>query len=417
MTAVTHEEIYRRGTAAPAQGFLIGGAVLAILGLGLFVVLANGDDPGRAWRIFHVNFVFFTGVAQGAVIFAAVHKVVKGKWAGPIIRLAEASVAFLPFSLICFLLLFVGRDHLFPWIEHPTPVRGNWLTVPWVFWRDLLSLLVVFGLAIAFVYHDLKPDVFRLKDEVVGWRRRLYERIAGSYAGTREHEERNELRLARIAPLMILLYAYLFSLIAFDLIMSLAPFWISNLLGAYYFMGSFLTGLTMLGLMMVYWRGKLGLRDLIGEKVFHDLGKLIFGFTIFWAYLVYSQFLVIWYGNLPEETSYLFYRLWGDYRPVGLLVGTLVFLVPFWGLIWVKSKITPFTFTLFVTISLFGMWLERYLLVQPSLTEAGPDFGLVEFGVSFGFLGLFLFSYGLFAGALPMVSPRLTEKALQIHHH
>ncbi|MCZ6759628.1 MAG: hypothetical protein O7D29_04520 [Gemmatimonadetes bacterium] len=416
MTAATHEEIYKRGAAAPSGAMVGVGAVLSVLGMGLFAFLAGGDDPGRAWRIFHVDFVFFTGIAMGAVIFAAIQKVVRGKWAGPIIRLAEAAVAFLPVALVLFLLLFLGRDHLFPWIEHPTPVRGNWLTVTWVFWRDFLGLLVLFSVAIAFVYHDLRPDVSKLRGEVNGWKLRLYEMVAGSYDDSEAHRELNDRRIYRLAPWLILLYAYLFSLIGFDLIMSLAPYWISNLFGAYYFMGSFLTGLTMLGLMTVYWRAKLQLHEIVGEKIFHDLGKLIFGFTMFWAYLVYSQFLVIWYGNLAEETSFLFYRLWGEWRPVGLLVGILVFLVPFCGLIWVKSKITPFTFTLFVTISLFGMWLERYLLVQPSLTEMGPAFGLVEFGVTAGFLGLFLLSYGLFARAFPMVSPRLSQKALHSIH-
>lgn len=416
MTAATHEEIYKRGAAAPSGAMVGVGAVLAVLGMGLFAFLAGGDDPGRAWRIFHVDFVFFTGIAMGAVIFAAVQKVVRGKWAGPIIRLAEAAVAFLPVALVLFLILFLGRDHLFPWIEHPTPVRGNWLTVTWVFWRDFLGLLVLFSVAIAFVYHDLRPDVSKLRGEVNGWRLRLYEIVAGPYDDSKAHRELNDRRIYRLAPWLILLYAYLFSLIGFDLIMSLAPYWISNLFGAYYFMGSFLTGLTMLGLMTVYWRAKLQLHEIVGEKIFHDLGKLIFGFTLFWAYLVYSQFLVIWYGNLAEETSFLFYRLWGEWRPIGLLVGILVFLVPFWGLIWVKSKINPFTFTLFVTISLFGMWLERYLLVQPSLTETGPAFGLVEFGVTAGFLGLFLLSYGLFARAFPMVSPRLSQKALHSIH-
>ena len=90
--------------------------------------------------------------------------------------------------------------------------------------------------------------------------------------------------------------------------------------------------------------------------------------------------------------------------------------VPFWGLIWVKSKITPFTFTLFALVSWVGMWLERYLLVQPSLTEHGPAFGVPEIGITAGFLGLFLLAYGLFAHSFPMVSPRLADQAAKVHH-
>jgi hypothetical protein len=414
---VAHSELYRRGVDAPTGGLLVVGAALALLGLGLFVTLILGDDPGRAWHTFHINFLFFTGAAQGAIIFAAIQKVTKGVWAGPIIRFAEAAVAFLPVSLICFLVIFLGRDHLFPWIEHPTPARGQWLTTSWVFWRDLVALVAVFGVAVAFVYHDVKPDVAELKEHVSGWRRRLYEMIAGDYSGTPDQTAKNDSRMSRLAPLLILLYAYMFTVIGFDLIMSLAPYWISNLFGAFFFIGAFLTGLTMLGLATVYWRGRMRLQEIIGRHQFHDLGKLVFGFSIFWAYLMFSQLLVIWFGNLPEETSFVFYRIWGEWRPMAVTVFLMVFLIPFWGLIWVKAKITPLTFTLFLAVSFSGVWLERYLLVQPSLIETVPPFGLPEIGVTAGFLGLFLLAYGAFARALPMISPRLAARVAEAHHH
>ena len=417
MTAITsHQDAYRRGAMAPAGGLLAVGGILGWVGLGLFVVQVLGDEPARAWRMFLVNFMFFTGLATGAVIFAATQKITNAVWSGPVIRFAEAGVAFLPVALVLFLVLWAGRDHLFPWIEHPTPVRGAWLTVSWVFWRDLVSLVVVSAVAVVFVWNELKPDVVALKEPATGWRRDLYERIAGDFDGSAEHLAVVERRLRRLAPLLCVLYAYLFSILAFDLMMSLSPYWYSTLYGAYYFMGAFLTGLTMLALMTAYWRGRLGLGLLIGTQQFHDLGKLIFGFTVFWAYLTYSHVLVIWYGNLPEETPWLFFRMFGAWQPVAILVLLMVFAIPFWGLIWVKAKVTPATFTLFALISFAGMWLERYLQIQPSLVAAPPA-GLPELGISLGFIGLFLLAYGLFARAFPMVSPRLAERALALAHH
>jgi hypothetical protein len=416
VSAASHQDAYRRAANAPAGGLLAAGGILAALGIGLFVVLVLGDDPARAWRMFLVNFVFFTGLASGAVMFAATQKITRGVWAGPVIRFAEAAVAFLPLALILFLLLWLGRDHLFPWIEHPTPARGQWLTVSWMFWRDLVALLLVQGLAMAFVVTELKPDMFALRDQASGWRRRMYDNLVGGYDGSPAALAAVERRLTILAPILILAWAYAFSLLAFDLVMSLAPYWVSNLFGAYYFMGSFLTGLTMLALMTIFWRGRLGLEHLIGRQQFHDLGKLIFGFTVFWAYLTYSHVLVIWYGNLPEETAFLFFRMWGAWQPVAILVLVLVFIIPFWGLLSVKGKTTPLAFTLFAAISIVGMWLERYLQVQPSLVEA-PRMGLPEIGVSLGFLGLFLVAYGLFARAFPMVSPRLADRAAAMGHH
>jgi Ni/Fe-hydrogenase subunit HybB-like protein len=417
MTSEERLEVFKRGLSVPTQGLLLAGGICAVIGLAEFLAVIVGGDPARAWRTFHVDFLFFTGFSVGAIIFAATQKITKGHWSGPIMRFAEAAVAFLPISLICFLLLFLGKHHLFPWIEHPTPARGNWLTVSWVFWRDLIALLAVFAVATVFVVNDMKPDLYELRDYVSGWRRQLFDRILDGYDGSAAALAQVEHRVHWLAPLLCIVYAYMFSLLGFDLVMSLAPYWLSSLFGAFFFMGAFLTGLTMLALMMVYWRKRLRLEAVIDLHDFHDLGKLIFGFSIFWAYLMFSQFLVIWYGNLPEETSFPFYRFWGEWRLLAITVGLMVFLIPFWGLIWVKSKITPMTFTLFAAISFVGVWLERYLLVQPSLTEQGPMFGLPELGITVGFVGLFMLAYGLFARTFPMLSPRMTAKALVVTHH
>ena len=103
--------------------------------------------------------------------------------------------------------------------------------------------------------------------------------------------------------------------------MALQPHWFSNLLGGFYFMGSFLGAHMLLALMSIYGAAHLGISDLVSPKQRHDLGKLCFGFTVFWTYLMWAQFLVIWYGNLPEETGFVFARLWGDWLPVGVAVG------------------------------------------------------------------------------------------------
>ena len=236
-------------------------------------------------------------------------------------RFAEAATAFLPVSLVLFLLLLLGRVHLFPWVTHPTPLRGDWLTTWWAFPRDFLSLTALYLVTLAYVYYDLRPDVAPLKDRVTGWRRGLYAWIAGDYRGTPEELKKVERRLNVLAGLVVVLYGYLFSIIAFDLVMSLAPYWYSTIFGWYFFMGAFLTGLTATGLMMVFWRQKLGLHAIIRREQFHDMGKLVFGFTIFWTYLMFSQFLVQWYGNLRIETAYEFFRMAGAWRPVALAGG------------------------------------------------------------------------------------------------
>jgi hypothetical protein len=171
---------------------------------------------------------------------------------------------------------------------------------------------------------------------------------------------------------------------------------------------------------MIYGGRELGIADLISPKQRHDLGKLCFGFSVFWTYLMWAQFQVIWYGNLPEETGFVFSRLWGHWVPVAKIVFVGMFIVPFFGLLGVGPKKARVTLGFFAAVSLTALWLERYILVVPSITTAdGPVFGLPEFAPTLLFAGLYLLSYALFARTFPMVSPRLAEITLlrELGHH
>src|SRR5438552_8300492 len=222
----------------------------------------------------------------------------------------------------------------------------------------------------------------------------------------------------RDAAVMTMAFAFGYTLLGFDFVMSLNHKWMSNLYGAFYFMGGFLGALGALAVLSLALRRAMGLQALISARQLHDLGKLVFGFTVFWGYLLWAQFLVIWYGNIPEETYFIFYRLWGPWRPVGAAVFILVFVVPFIGLLGVKPKKYPPTFALFSLVSLTGIWLERYLEIVPSVNGgAGPAIGLPELGATLLFAGLFLLSLGWFGARYPMISPRLAADTVERERH
>jgi hypothetical protein len=278
---------------------------------------------------------------------------------------------------------------------------------------------LLFWLGWSLIRADMVPDLFLARDHVDPKRRARYDGMLAGFDGSPAARDRQHARIHRLAGMYAPLYAIGFTLIAFDMIMALQPHWFSNLLGGFYFMASFLGANTLLVLLMLYGEKQTGVHDLISAKQRHDLGKLCFGFTVFWAYLMYSQFLVIWYGNLPEETGFVFSRLWGSWRPVGGAVFAGMFVIPFIGLIGASPKKSRFTLGFFATVSLLALWLERYLLVTPSVTaEHGPVFGLPELAPMLAFIGLFLLAYGLFAQTFPMVSPRLAEITLdrEAHH-
>ncbi len=399
-TAVARSELARKARQFPARAFGTWGAVLGIAGAAAFLWALAGGERARAWQSWHVNFMFWTGLAQGLVIIAATQKLAKGHWSGLVIRLAEAAAAFLVVALILYVGLFVGRVHIFSWLHEPRPDLGPWLTTKFFFVRNGAIYVLLAWLSWRFVRRDLAPDVRELAEG------RPAERLEGRDAITRD------------AALLVLGFAFGYSLLAFDLMMSLAHKWVSNLFGAFYFMGSFLAALMALGVLTIAVRKRMGLEALVSPKQLHDLGKLCFGFTVFWAYLMWSQFLVIWYGNLPEETFFIFYRLVGPWKPVGVAVFLLVFVIPFIGLLGVRPKKHPPTFVAFALVSLVGIWLERYLEVVPSINGgAGPAIGVPEIGVTLLFGGLFLSSLGWFAARYPMLSPRLAADTLERERH
>ena len=400
VAAVPRSELVQKARLFPAGAFTLWGALLALVGGAAFLwVLAAGGAP-RAWQAWHVNFMFWTGLAQALVVFAATQKLAKGHWSGFVIRLAVAAAAFLWVSLVLYLGVIVGRAHIFSWLREPRPDVGAWLTTRFFFVRNGALYVLLTWLSWRFVRRDMAPDIHELADG------RAAERLEGRDT------------IARDAAVLVVAYAFGYSLLAFDLMMSLAHKWVSSLFGVFYFMGSFLAALMALAVLATAVRRRMGLEGLFSARQQHDLGKLCFGFTVFWAYLMWAQFLVIWYGNLPEETFFIFYRLIGPWKPVGVAVFLLVFLTPFIGLLGVRPKKHAPTFVALALVSLTGIWLERYLEIVPSINGgAAPAFGVPEIGVTLLFAGLFLLSFGWFGARYPMLSPRLAADTLERERH
>jgi hypothetical protein len=392
-------DLVQKARQAPVARFAVFGAIAAILGGIVLILGVISAHPERTWWAYQANFMFWAGLAQGMVVFAATQKLAKGHWSGVIIRFAEAGVAFTTVAVVLFLGLFIGREYIFTWLHEPRPEIGGWLTSKWFFLRNGAILAALSWLSWRFVRHDASPDVREL-------------------AGQAVERTEDSARISRDAVFVIFAFAFGYSLLGYDLIMSLAHKWVSNLFGAFYFMGSFLTGLMMLAVLSIVLRGSMGLTGIYTSRQQHDLGKLCFGFTVFWAYLMWSQYLVIWYGNLPEETYFIFYRLSGAWKPIGIAVFLLVFLIPFIGLLGVKPKLFSATMVSFAIVSLAGVWLERYLEVVPSVNHgAGPAIGVPELGTALFFGGLFFLSWAWFAGRYPIISPRLAADALEREQH
>lgn len=383
-----------------------GAAALILVGLGaIALILALLTGATRAWRAYLFNWLFWTSIAQGPVILAASVVMTRGVWSRSMRRIALSFVAFLPLSFLLMIPLFFVGDRIFPWTQMElVPGKEAWLNVPFVAARNIFLFGALVLVSLFFAYWALRPDIGLLRDEVPPRLRGLYERLSRGWRGQEAEETLAHHKLARLAPVLVLVYALAFSFLAFDLVMSLEPSWWSTLLGPYFFMGAFLGGIAVTAVVAVVFRQTLGLAASIEPVQLHDIGKLTFAFVIFWTYLFWAQFIVIWYGLLPYEQSFVIRRFDQPFSGVALFVIFAMFVVPFFGLLGVKAKKTPAVLATFATIVLVGLWVERYLLVYPSY-YFGQDqlvFGWQEIGIGLGFAGLLLGSLLFFATRFPL---------------
>jgi hypothetical protein len=406
----TREEIVAATDRPVARSLWLSCAVLAVLGALVFIFGAAAGQE-RAWHALHVNWLFFTTISQAAVIFVAVQRITTARWSRPVVRFLEGYVAFLPVALVLLVLIMLGRGHIFPWTHEPITVeeKAAWLSPAFFVARNLLLFATLTALSIWYIYRSVRLDVAFLPEAGAPWARGIRARMRRDL-----REERVEIHATHslqgwLAPVMCLCFAYFYTVFSWDLSMSLDVHFQSTLYSWWFFMGGWLGALMSWSLLVMWWRRYLNVYDLVRESHFHDLGKLCFAFTAFWGYLTFGQYLVIWYGNLGEETHWMRLRLIEPWLTAGLTVVFMMFVIPFFGLLSRAAKVYLPTFFAFAVMSLVGLWLLRYLEVYPSIHVRATDMplGLWEFGVGLGYLGLWGLCYIAFMNAFPRMRTTL----------
>ena len=394
--------------APGTRGVLLG---LAALGSLAFLYGIVFGDAGRSWQALLVNFLFFGGLAQAGVIFSCILQVTSARWGRPLKRVAEATAAFLPVAFVLLLVLLAGTTAWAPWVHEPVEAKTPWLNVPFFVGRELLAFLVLSGLSLRYVYRSLRPDVGMLHESGKRPATGISALLIRDWRGLDSERATGQRRQARWAVAVLIAYGWVFTLIAFDFVMALDPHWFSTLLGGYYFIGNLLIGLSFVVGVTAAGRRRLGIAGYVGRHQLHDLGKLLFGFCILWAYLFWSQYLVIWYGDLAEETEFVYHRMHGAWEPAAWAVFVMAFAGPFVVLLSRAVKTWVPGLTTVAAVVFAGMWLERFVLVVPSLWHGeGVPLGLPELLVTAGVASLFVLSYAAFLDlfpVLPVSDPRL----------
>jgi hypothetical protein len=375
---------------------LVSFAILAILGAVDFIVAVSGKESLRAWQAYLVNFIFWTGMAFGAVLFAAVLNITGARWGRPLKRLAEGFAAFLPVSFVLFWVLYPGRAQIFYWVTIPDPHKAPWLNTPFLFIRDGASHLGMTALALGLVFYSVKGDLL--------WAERREAREITGEQGMRWALTWRRQQI--LSPAFAIAAGFLLSLMGFDLVMSLDPHWYSTLLGGYFFVGCFYSGLAALYFISMLLRKVEPLREHLQPRQFHDLGKLVMAFCLLTGYLFYAQFLTIWYGNLPQETRYMILRVkLTPWEPLAWGVLFTILIGPFFILLSRHAKIRQIPVIVVSMVIMTGMWLERFILVAPSLVTQGSTIpiGFTEAFITAGFLGIVGLCITIFLQRVPLV--------------
>ncbi len=390
----------------PRRAPVVPGILFAIGLVAFFLTLSR--DADQAWRAYVVSWLFFTSIAMGAVMVAVVTWLTKAKWNWSIRRVSLAFVAFLPISFLLFLpMLTLGGDY-FPWVEAMAddPIlqaKSAYLNLPFLAARGVIGLLLLFGMALYFAVQALRPDMGLVKASGTS-DSRWVDRLTQKWRGQEIEETVSYQRMTKLAPALIMAYAVVMSFVSFDWIMSLDPHWLSTLFGGWFFMGAFWGGLAVTALTMVL----LKRRDEVFDKAastqqLWDLGKLCFAFTVFWTYLFWSQYIVIWYGKLPWEQTFMVERSLPRWSGMSTLMIVLCFVIPFATLIGKRPKMIPGWLAGVACVILVGQWVWQYVMVVPSIHHEGAIITIWEPLIALMFLGLFVGAVRWFFSAFPII--------------
>jgi hypothetical protein len=373
--------------------------ILIAVGAVVFLYGISGSDVDRTWHAYLVNYLFWFSLAFGIVLFGPVMNMTGANWARPTKRLTEAFGPFLILSLPMFWLLYMGRERIFVWILNPVPEKAAWLNTGFMFVRNSIGLSALTAFSLALIYYSLKGDRMLASS--------IFELETGDLDALIEKGERlpSWRKQVFFSPVVAITFGLALSCVGLDLAMSLEPHWYSTLFPGYYFVNSFYIGLAALAIISSLALNSLGLKALVKPYYFHDLGKILFGFCMMSGYFFYSQFIVIWYGNLPEETRYLIERFrYTPWETLSYVILIITFFVPIFILLFRRVKMSPLLLSLVSVIILLGYWLERFLLVEAVFWKGKSlPIGIPEVGIAAGFFGLVGLSVTLFLRQYPIL--------------
>lgn len=377
------------------------GLIALILGItGIFG--AEGEEAhhiasNRLWSNILINGFFFFGISIIATFFLAVQYAAEAAWATSIKRVMEAIAAYVPLGGIILIIIFAAGSlhlhHLYHWMDpelydpaspHYDEIIANkqaYLNQPFFWGRTLLFLGIWTWFTMRFRKRSIEADQMDSMDP------------------------KTHFKNVRDAAIFLVFFGFTSSVAAWDWIMSIDTHWFSTLFGWYVFSGMWISGMVTMTFIILYLQSK-GKLPGVNPSHLHDLGKWIFAVSFLWTYLFFSQFMLIWYSNIPEEVTYFLARI-NEYPFLFWGMMVINFVVPMLFLMDRDNKRNKAFLAVVGIIVFLGHWLDTYMLITPGTMKTHSHFGFVEIGMFLGFLGLFAF----------IVLKALASRPLMVKNH
>jgi hypothetical protein len=356
-------------------------------GADMLVDMANSGDVSffdqgfrRFWSNLLVNGFFFFGIALGALFYLALHYATESGWGVVLLRIFEGIMSAMPIGMAALLIVFIvgtfGGHHIYAWMDshildpnssHFDPIiygKKAYLNIPF-FWIRVAAYFTTFLLFLRWFKKKSKEE-----DEI---------------GGTKIH-----FTMYRRAALFLVFFAVFSSTMSWDFIMSIDAHWFSTLFGWYVFSGIWLSGMIMVMMITLYLR-KGGYLPFVNESHIHDVGKFMFALSFLWSYLWFSQFMLIWYSNIPEEVIYFTERI-NNYNI--LFFGTFIVNF-FFPMVFFMSRDTKRSAGFLIVIGMLifiGHWFDVFNMIMPGTLFDQWELGLLELGMFMMFLGIFVYS-------------------------
>jgi hypothetical protein len=390
---------------------------LGLIGVGLvalvFGMITKGfssdeHEQVHFWGTLMYNTIFWTLVTNASMFFICVTTLAMGGWQQSFRRIPEAISTLVPiFGSITFaVLLYVvlsDKHHIYHWLDTAAVAKD-----------PILSGKAGFLNAKFFIIWTTLTIGFW---SFLGWRMRQLSNEADVEAMDHETGAKFILRNTVRAALFTVWFALTVgSTVPWLWIMSIDAHWYSTMFSWYTFASSFVSGMSLIALWLIYLKNK-GYMELTTQEHLHDVGKFMFAFSIFWTYLWFSQYMLIWYANIPEETVYFKHRVQGPYKGIFFLNLIINFLCPLLILMKRSAKRNYTLVTFMAVLIIFGHWIDFYQMVMGSLMKESVELGWLDFGILSFFVGMMIFFVGKALASKPLIPkyhPFLKESVIHI---